>query len=191
MTHVELAPGGYWGAESKTHPESMQVLWVPEGLVYGLFWQAPEPEEVEGIRQGRIELGLWDKQPGCMMFGVCIREGKREVLPWAEIAFSPHTGMPQGPVPGYDPDTMSPKATLKVSLVLVDANDAKILVVRQGVASPAWTKACAWSVRSHLKRAFDPRAFEASWRAFHRGSGTTQERMHERGCHRTVLLETT
>jgi hypothetical protein len=157
MTLHRYAVGEPYGGKPKTWPETPHLRLSPAGCELVLFYGAPTRDEVRDVKSGVVQWAWVESERVAVM---CFRIG---TMPWSDAPFEVHRvpederGIPAG----------GPDDGLLVTVMLVDATDATIRVIRVVTWPAAFAEKVRDTVRRHLDAPPVPTAAAAALEALY------------------------
>ncbi|GIW55376.1 MAG: hypothetical protein KatS3mg082_1780 [Nitrospiraceae bacterium] len=125
-----------------------------------LFWPSPSPQEVEGVRVGRADFGLFFEPPVILLLyrfaGAC---------DWSDAPYSIHL-VPQEE--RLAPEAVSPEARALLSVVLVDADTGLVRALRAITMSPGFTRLLHAAIAQQLAYHWDATAYDQALASIYR-----------------------
>ena len=144
------AVGQLYNSRRTQWPETLQYNYRSGGHELVLFLAAPSPQEVQGIRQGVAEFALFVQKEALFLLFRFGTEG--EGLPWSDAVFNwwlvPDA---ERAVPERE---ASDQERALLNIVLVNAEDGKIAVLRVVTLSPEFTAKLNAALRQQARTAW-------------------------------------
>jgi hypothetical protein len=140
-----------------------------------LMFPGPTLSEVEAVRKGQAEFGLYVEPPVIL---VCYRFGAGKAgVPWSDATYDwhkLHASRPDEATVPPDPAAASPELRAILSVVLVDANDGNVNALRQVSVSPEFTAALHRAIRAQADAPAAAGRFEAVHQDIYRRHPTAE-----------------
>lgn len=149
----EAAVGEPWSSEFNQYDEGVRYLYRYGAHDLTLFWPAPTPAEVSGLRDADVEVGLFSHGPAAFLLYKI-----KNVCEWSDAAFNVHL-VPEGEreLPNEEPGD---RARLK--LTLVDADDGIVRARRILSLDKVMTQALKHAMREQAASPFNRLVYDAA-----------------------------
>lgn len=149
----EPAVGEPWSSEFNQYDEGVRYLYRHGAHDLTLFWPAPTPAEVAGLRDADVEIGLFSHGPAAFLLYKI-----KNVCEWSDAAFNTHL-VPAGDLelPNEEPGD---RARLK--LTLVDADDGIVRARRILSLDKVMTQALKHAMREQAAAPFNRLVYDAA-----------------------------
>jgi hypothetical protein len=158
-----LEVGKPYHPDRKMWPQGNQFSYRGRELVLVLFFDQPTPAEVQAVRHGMADFGLYDADD---LVVLCYRfHHDQGGVPWSDAPY--HIGLvPQGErIIPPDPATLTPESRAVLHIILVNATGGQIRALRQVSLSPEFTARLFGAIRAQASRPFDSRQYGSRLRS--------------------------
>ncbi len=147
------AVGEPWSSEFNQYDEGVRYVYRHGAHELTLFWPAPTPAEIAGLRDADVEVGLFSYGPASFLLYKI-----KNVCEWSDASFNVHL-VPEGELemPNEEPGD---RARLK--LTLVDADDGIVRARRILSLDKVMTQALKHAMREQAATLFNRLVYDAA-----------------------------
>ena len=156
MTPHALAVGQPYDPRRRSWPEAADYNFRAGGHELRIFLAGPTPEEIEAIRSGPVEFGMFAEPEGLLL---ATRFGRTVSF---DTPYQWHRALPSERVPPPPLEETSPEARAPLTIVLVDASTGIVLALRTVTFSPEFTRALHRAIGDQVGAPYD-RASHDRW----------------------------
>ena len=154
----EPAIGERWSAEHNRYDEGVRYVYRFGAHELTLFWAAPTPVEVVGLRDADVEVGLFSYGPAAFLLYKA-----KNVCEWSDASFNAHL------VPEAERELPNevPGDRARLKITLVDAEDGIVRARRILSLDKVMTQALKHTLREQMAASFNRLIYDAAVQDVH------------------------
>ncbi|MDD5388355.1 MAG: hypothetical protein PHD37_03360 [Gallionellaceae bacterium] len=154
----EPTVGERWSAEHRQYDEGVRYVYRYGAHELTLFWPAPTPAEVTGLRDADVEVGLFSHGPAAFLLYKV-----KNVCEWSDASFNAHL------VPENERElpNEAPGDRARLKITLVDSEDGIVRARRILSLDKVMTQALKHAMREQMATPFNRLIYDAAVRDVH------------------------
>jgi len=154
----EPTVGERWSAEHQRYDEGVRYVYRYGAHELTLFWPAPTPAEVTGLRDADVEVGLFSHGPAAFLLYKV-----KNVCEWSDASFNVHLV----PEDERELPNEAPGDRARLKITLVDCEDGIVRARRILSLDKVMTQALKHALREQMAAPFNRLIYDAAVQDVH------------------------
>lgn len=152
--------GEPYNPDRKMWPQTPQFNYRGGECELVLFFDSPTPAEVEAVKSGRSEFGLYARD-GLVVLCYCFRHDQGGI-PWSDASYHYQLVPEPERIPPPDFSKLTPETRAVLHVILVNATGGEVCALRQVSLSPEFTKSLFRAIGYQAVGPFNSRQYDSN-----------------------------
>jgi hypothetical protein len=140
-------------------PQGNQFAYRGGRLELVLFFDQPTPAEIQAVKTGRPDFGLYDADGLVVLLYRFFHD--QGGVPWSDATYHFRLVPQAERIDPPDPATLTPETRVLLAVVLVNATGGQIQALRMVSLSPEFTARLFTAIREQASRPFNSREYDS------------------------------